>query len=155
MSTATPSDTVRRFGAAIRAATIIAVLGLAVAAPAVGAASGGPVKGATYKGLVGPGYPISFRVSSDGRSVESLAAGSEPECLPGPTTAPIYHFPTMAIKQGSFSGKTSKTAPKQSDVLEITGHFTGKTVSGKLTEKLKIKSIPGCTNTQTFTATAK
>jgi hypothetical protein len=136
-------------------AIAIAALGLAVMVPAVYAASASPVKGATYSGSVGPGYPLSFRVSANGRSVDSLAAGSEPECVPGPVSAPVYHFPTMAIKGDSFSGDTSKTGPTQSMTLEITGHFAGKTVSGKVVEKLKIKSLPSCTNTLTFTATAK
>lgn len=133
----------------------MAVLALAVIAPAVDATSTGPVKGAKYTGSVGPGYPISFRVSPNGTSVDSLAAGSEPECVPGPTIAPVYHFPTMTIKGDSFSGKTSQAQSKQSMELEITGHFSGKTATGKIVEKLKIKSLNSCTNSQVFTATAK
>ncbi len=145
----------RRLVGVRRSAVAIAALGLAAMAPAVYAASAGPVKDATYSGSVGPGYPLSFRVSANGRSVDSLAAGSEPECVPGPATAPVYHFPKMAIKGDSFSGDTSKTEPTQSLTLEITGHFAGKTASGKIVEKLKIKSLSSCTHTLTFTATAK
>jgi hypothetical protein len=157
MSTATPTDAPRRRGGLHKAAAIVTMLGLAVAfaVPALGAMSGGPVKGAKYKGAVGPGYPLSFHVSANGRSVESLAAGIESTCVPGPPTAPVYHFPTMAIKSGSFSGEISKTAAKQAEVFEITGHFTGKTVSGKLVEKLKIKSLHTCLTTLDYTATAK
>jgi hypothetical protein len=148
------TNVVKRIAAPRRPAAIIAVLGLAIAAPVVVAASSGPVRGATYTGSVGPGYPLSFHVSANGRSVESLSAGSESTCLPGPPVAPVYHFPTMSIRDGSFSGRTSESQGKQHDVLKISGHFTGKTVSGTLVERISLPSITDCTTTLDLTATA-
>jgi hypothetical protein len=149
-----PTGVVPRFCSVPRLVVFAAVLALAIAAPAVGASSG-PVKGASYKGLVGPGYPLSFRVSPNGKSLESLAAGFESTCVPGPSIAPVYRFPTIAVKGDSFSGETSKHAPKQSFTLAISGHFSGRTASGKIVEKLKIKSLHTCVTTMVFTATAK
>jgi hypothetical protein len=121
-----------------------------------GAAAGGPVKNGRYKGEVGPGWPISFRVSADGTKVEQLVAAFDAGCNGGASTeAPKFHFSSLEIRDGRFSGHTSDSfGTKVSDVLHISGSFAGRTVTGKISDTSNIASLPSCTETSPFTATA-
>lgn len=68
----------------------------------------GPVRNGRYEGVVGPGWPISFHVSADGTKVEQLVAAFDAGCNGGaPTVAPKFHFSSLEIRDGRFSGRTS------------------------------------------------
>jgi hypothetical protein len=136
-------------------ALAVTVVALAVT-PAL-AAGGGPVKGARYTGSSGPGYPMSFRVSADGKAVDDLVVAYESTCQPGAgDVAPKFHFPTLAITHGKFSGTSTDNFGKgESDKVHISGSFSGRDASGPVTDLAHIKSLPNCTDHSGFTAKAK
>lgn len=119
-------------------------------------AAGGQVEGAKYTGTVGPGYPVSFLVSPDGSSVEDLAVGIEATCQPGAgSIAPVYDFKKLAITSGAFSGSVfAQHGETVSDSVRISGTFFGRTAVGEVTDLSHIKSLPDCTESEPFTATA-
>ncbi len=137
---------------------IAALVSLACAvATASAAGSKGPVKGAKYSGFVGPGFPMSFRVAANGQDVDHLVVSFLETCSPGGgTVAPKFHFKTLKIRGGKFSGSSTdhfgKTA---SDVLKINGTFDGHKATGTVRDKSHVKSLPNCSQTEPFTATAK
>jgi hypothetical protein len=143
----------------ITSARLVAVtLALAVAPTvAMAATGGGPVRGAHYKGTVGPGYPVTFHVSANGKHVTDLVVAFEETCNgAGPPAAPKFHFKTLTIKAGKFTGSsTEHYGPKASDALHITGHFDGRKAMGKVSDRSKITSLPTCTETEPFTAKVK
>jgi hypothetical protein len=141
----------RRIALAVALAALASVPVLALAA------GGGPVKGAKYSGSIGPGYPMSFKVSANGRDVDSLVVAFEETCSPGAgSVAPKYHYPTLAITGGKFSGTSTDSFGKTvSDRLQISGSFSGRDASGKVKDFSHIKSLPNCTQTEPFTAKAK
>ena len=114
------------------------------------------MKGARYSGAVGPGYPISFRVAADGDSVEKLSVSIEATCQPGAgSTAPVYDFGTLKISAGTFAGSVfSQNGSTDSDTIRITATFFGATAVGQVSDLSHIKSLPDCTVTEPFTATA-
>lgn len=127
------------------------------AATAFAAGSKPPVKGAKYSGLVGPGYRMSFDVSANGQHVDHLVVAFEETCSPGAgSVAPKFHFATLKIDHDKFSGSSTdhfgKTVP---DVLKVRGTFNGHKATGNVTDKSHIKSLPNCSQTEPFTATAK
>jgi hypothetical protein len=139
----------------------ISVIGAVIAAalaptPAV-AAGGGPVKGGRYAGLVGPGYPISFRISAKGTTVEDLVVGFEETCNGAAgDTAPLFHFKALVISGGKFTGSsTDRFGKTASDALRISGSFNGRKAIGKVSDLSKIKSLPSCTQSEPFIAKAK
>jgi hypothetical protein len=119
-------------------------------------AAGGQVEDAKYAGTVGPGYPISFRVSANGDELDGLAVSIEATCQPGAgNVAPVYDFKALRIKSGTFSGSLlAQHGPTVSDLVRINGTFFGRTVVGEVTDLSHIKSLPDCTNSEPFTATA-
>jgi len=121
------------------------------------AAGGGPVKNAKYSGSVGPGYPMTFKVSASGKTVDDLVVAFEETCSPGAgSVAPKFHYGTLAITGGKFSGtSTDQFGKTVSDRLHISGSFSGRDASGKVTDLAKIKSLPNCTQTEPFTAKVK
>jgi hypothetical protein len=121
------------------------------------AASGGPVKGTKYSGSVGPGYPMSFKVSANGKEVDALVVAFEETCSPGAgSVAPKFHYDTLAINGGKFSGTSTDHFGKTvSDKLHISGSFSGRDVTGKVTDLSHIKSLPNCTQTEPFTGKAR
>lgn len=121
------------------------------------AAGGGAVKGARYSGTVGPGYPMSFKVSANGAEVTDLVVAFEETCNGAAgSIPPKFHFGTLAIRSGRFSGRdTDHFGSKVSDGLHITGSFRGRKATGKVSDTSKIKSLPTCTQTEPFTAKAK
>jgi hypothetical protein len=141
----------------IRVGAAVLVSLACVAATASAAGSKGPVKGAKYSGTVGPGYRMSFRVSANGQDVDHLVVSYLETCSPGVgSIAPKFHFGTLKIKQGKFSGSASHGLGKTvSDVLKIKGTFDGRKASGTVTDKSHIKSLPNCSQTSPFTVTAK
>jgi hypothetical protein len=120
-------------------------------------AAGGQVKNARYSGSVGPGYPISFRVSTDGNELDDVAVGIEATCQPGAgAVAPVYDFKALRITAGTFSGSIfAQHGPTVSDSVRISGTFFGRTAVGQVTDLAHIKSLPDCTDSEPFTATAK
>jgi hypothetical protein len=136
---------------------IAAVVALVVVPALAAAAGGGPVKGGRYSGLVGPGYPISFRISAQGSAVEDLVVGFDETCNGAPAeTAPLFHFKTLAISGGKFSGSSTDHFGKTvSDALHISGSFSGRVANGKVSDLSKIKSLPNCTQSEPFTAKVK
>ena len=118
---------------------------------------GGQSHHTKYSGTVGPGFPISFRVSSNGKDVHNLAVAFNETCTPGAgSVAPVFHFGTLAIKSGTFSGTLNSGAGSTvSQTLHITGTFFGRTASGQVSDTVRITSLPSCTETLSFTAKAK
>lgn len=134
-------------------AILLLAVGVSVAA---GAGSGRPVKKGHYTGTVGPGWPISFSVSSDGKKVEHLVAGFDAGCNgPAGDTPTMFHFGALAIHKGSFSGKAlDNLGKKVSETLRLTGSFSGRTARGSVSDTSHITSLPNCTESSPFTATA-
>jgi len=139
------------------ASLAVALLALASLPIVALAAGGGPVKGARYSGSVGPGYPMSFKVSADGKAVDDLVVAYDETCSPGAgDEAPKFHYNTLSIKNGKFSGESTDHFGKTvSDALHISGSFSGRDATGKVSDLSKIKSLPNCTQTEPFTAKAK
>ena len=100
---------------------------------------------------------MSFRVSSNGQNVDGLVVSFLETCSPGAgSVAPKFHYGTLTIKHGKFSGSSTDHFGKTtSDVLKIDGTFDGSKASGTVTDKSHIKSLPNCHQTEPFTATAK
>jgi len=141
-----------------RFSALAVTLLMLVGAPVIAiAASGGPVKGGKYKGSIGPGYPMSFKVSTNGKAVDHLVVAFLETCSPGAgSVAPKFHFDTLAIQARKFSGTSTDHFGKTvSDRLHISGAFSGREASGNVTDLSKIKSLPNCTQKEPFTATAK
>ena len=99
---------------------------------------------------------MHFRVSSNGQNVEHLVVSYEETCSPGAgSTPPKFHYPTLRIEHGKFSGSSTDHFGKTvSDVLRIDGTFKGGKATGTVTDKSHIKSLPNCHETSPFTATA-
>ena len=120
-------------------------------------AAGGQAKNTSYSGTVGPGYPISFHVSTDGDELDDLAVGIEATCQPGAgDVAPVYGFKALRISSGTFSGSVfEQHGPTVSDLVRISGTIFGRTAVGHVTDLSHIKSLPDCTESESFTATAR
>jgi hypothetical protein len=144
---------------AARRAALLAAVMLAGGCPAVAlaASAGGPVKGARYAGYIGPGYPMSFRVSANGDAVVDLVVAFDETCSAGAgNTAPKFDYGTLAIKHGGFSGNTiDHFGTTVSDSLRITGHFSSREATGKVTDLATIKSLGSCTQSEPFIAKVK
>jgi hypothetical protein len=136
--------------------TVMATIVLGMSATAV-ATGNRPVKDGHYVGSVGPGWPISFQVSADGKTVEHLVAGFDEGCNGPAADAPaMFHFGPLPIRNGSFSGHaTDNFGKKVSDALRITGSVSGRTAKGKVSDTSHITSLPNCTESSGFTATAR
>jgi hypothetical protein len=143
---------VARRATACAAVSLILVLVLGTAA--VAASAGQPIKGGHYHGSVGPGWPLHFSVSKDGKTVESLVAGFDPGCAGGaPNVAPLFHFAPLAIHDGGFSGTTTRHfGSTVTQTVHFVGHFDGHKASGKVTDRLVITSLKPCTEPADFTA---
>jgi hypothetical protein len=142
-----------------RIASLAVALAASAGSPVLAVASdgGGSVKSGDYSGTVGPGYPISFRVSANGAAVEGLVVGFDETCNGAPSlTAPLFHFKTLQIKAGKFSGASVDRFGKTvSDALRISGSFSGHQAMGKVTDESKIKSLRSCSQSEPFTAKSK
>ncbi len=141
-----------------RLITLFAALLVLASSPVLAvAASGGAAKSGRYSGLVGPGYPISFKVSANGTTITDLVVGFDESCNGAPAeTAPLFHFKALAIRAGKFAGaSTDHFGSTASDALRISGSFSGGEATGKLTDTSKIKSLGSCTESEPFTAKVK
>ena len=121
-------------------------------------ASGGQAHHTKYSGTSGAGFPLSFRVSANGKTVEDLVVHYEVTTCGGApgNSPPAYHFGALAIKSGTFSGSvTSRSGNKESVSLRITGRFFGRVATGTVTATEHITSLPTCTESVGFTAKAK
>ncbi len=121
-------------------------------------AGGGQVDHAKYSGVIGPGYPINFRVSADGTAVDGLVLKYDvTTCGTAPSnTAPTYDFKTLEIKSGSFTGNsTDHFGPGDSVSLRISGTFFGRVATGRVTATQHITSLPTCTESEDFAAKAR
>jgi hypothetical protein len=106
----------------LKRVAIAAVACAAAAAPAVAIADSGPKAGAEYSGSIGPGYPIHFKVSRDGKTIHALSVDFEATCLPGAgSVAPAFPFNTLTIKHGAFAGDSSLTTPGSSMSIRLEG----------------------------------
>jgi hypothetical protein len=135
----------------------IAALACAVApAVAVAIADSGPKAGAEYSGSIGPGYPIHFKVSRSGKTIDDLSVHFEATCLPGAgDVAPSFPFKTLAIKDRAFAGDSSITTPGSSMSVRLEGSFDGTEATGKAIGRESIKSLGSCKQTEPFTAHVK
>ncbi len=112
----------------------------------------------TITGLAKSGFPISFRVSANGKAVDSLVLHYEVTTCGGSpgNSPPAYRFNALAIKSGSFSGSaTGRFGPGDFVLLRISGTFFGRVATGKVTATQHLRSFPTCTETEDFTANAK
>jgi hypothetical protein len=143
----------------IARAPVIALSVALALAPAVALAStsSGPVKGAHYKGASGPGYPLTFQISGNGKQVTHLVVAFEETCNGSAgDVPPKFDFPTLTISHGKFHGSsTDHFGKKVSQGLHIKGHFSGRKATGTVSDTSKIKSLPTCTETTPFSAKVK
>jgi hypothetical protein len=120
---------------------------------------GGEVHHAKYSGAIGPGYPINFRVSANGKAVVGLVLHYELTTCPGGgagNKAGAFHFKTLKIKSGSFTGaSTDHFGSGDSFMLRISGTFFGRVATGHVTGTQRITGVPTCTESEDFTAKAK
>jgi hypothetical protein len=130
---------------------------LALSALPVLALAAGRVKDGSYSGSVGPGYPLSFKVTGQGTEVEDLVLGLIASCNGAPPdVAPLFHFGPLKLKDDKFSGSTSRAfGSTATDDVHISGTFGGEDVSGKVTVDQSIKSLGSCSEPDTFKAKLK
>jgi hypothetical protein len=123
-------------------------------------ASGGQVHGTKYSGTIPPGFPINFRVSANGTAVDGLVVAFEDTaCLgggAGPGPAPKFHFKTLQIKSGSFSGTVTRHfGSGASDLVRVSGTFFGRVAAGQVSDTQRITGVLTCTDTGDFTVKAR
>jgi hypothetical protein len=124
--------------------------------PAVAIADSGPKAGAEYSGSIGPGYPIRFKVSRNGKTIHALSVHFEATCLPGAgNVAPVFPFKTLAIKDGAFAGDSRLTTPGSSMSIRLEGSFDGTEATGKVIGRESIKSLGSCKQTEPFNVHVK
>jgi hypothetical protein len=135
-----------------RAVSLVALC-LAALVVAAGAAAGSPRDGA-YRGVVGPGYPLHFSVSDNGKLVSGLVLSFDETCNGAPgLTPPVFRFPAAAIMGDSFSAATTDHfGSTASDALRIAGRLSDGKATGEVTSVSAIKSLKSCTETEPFSA---
>ncbi len=108
-----------------------------------------------YSGFVGP-FTISFEVSSGGKTITHLVTSFNGATLCSvPTAAISVGFPTLAVRDGDFTGSTSLNPPSHIvEYFSISGKFTAPTrASGTVHEHFTVTSLPPCHASDTFTVT--
>jgi hypothetical protein len=132
------------------------LLGAVLLAASAAGASGG-VKSGSYVGEVGPGYKVTFDINASGTAIDTLVVSFDETCNGAPADIPpLFHFGTLSINGGSFSGaSTDHFGKKVSDALRIKGTVHGDTVKGSVTSKSYIKSLGTCDETEPFSAQLK
>jgi hypothetical protein len=116
---------------------------------------GGQVRGAQYAGTIGPGFPISFHVSADGRTVAGLVLNFDHTCGQAHRSS-TYRFGGLTIRGSSFSGASiDHFGPKASDSLRVSGTFFGRVAVGQVTGTRHLTRLRRCTLSDGFTATAR
>lgn len=133
-------------------AVIAGILLLSVGAVAIAAA---PKKGARYVGTSGPGFPLHFKVSKDGKSVQKMVFRFEPTCQSGAgSTSAKFKFGSRPIRGGKFSGfSVEHRGPTETLTLQVKGQFeSGGTASGTEVATSQVKSLGKCKEPSAFTA---
>ncbi len=136
----------------LRFITSLTVILLILVGAAALAAS--PKKGARYVGTIGPGYPVHFRVSKDGKSVDRLVARFTATCQGVAGGSAKFTYGSRPIRGGKFSGfSVAHLGPTVTLTLAIKGHFgPGGLASGGVTATSRIKSLGKCKQSEAFTA---
>jgi hypothetical protein len=119
--------------------------------------AGGEVKDLKYSGSSGPGYPISFRVSGRGKSVDDLVVLFDETCTPGAGNSDeTFRFGPVKIVAGHFSTSTDTVGSAgTTESLSVKGEFFGRTAVGTVSDHVTITSLTPCTETVPFMATGK
>jgi hypothetical protein len=115
-----------------------------------------PSGGTAYSGTIGPGYLITFNVSPHATTVNDLVIAYDETCNGSPSdVAPTFRFKTLVISSGEFSGSTTESfGPTVSDTVHIDGTFSGGVAAGQVSDTSRIASLPTCTQSSPFVATA-
>jgi len=150
-------DVTLRQGWTAKSCVAMAVLVVSSVLPLATASAGtDKVTNGTYSGEVGPGYPMKFDVTSRSQVVDLVVSFDETCNGAPPDVAPKFHYKTLAISEGTFSGATSlEFGTTASDDLAIKGTFSGDKVKGAVTSRSFIKSLGTCTEVEPFTAELK
>ncbi len=133
---------------------LAAFTGSAYSALASGKGSPAPRPG-TYSGF-DAADTISFKVSANGKMITGLSSTFNPAADCGiPTNGQHERFPTLKIKKGHFKGSTSVNRGAE-EHFAIRGRFVTPTeATGKISGNLKIRSLPPCSASTTFTVKRK
>jgi hypothetical protein len=119
--------------------------------------AGGEVKDLKYSGSSGPGYPLSFRVSGNGKSVDDLVVLFDETCTPGAGNSDeTFKFGPVRIVSGRFSTSVDTVGGAGTkESLSVKGEFFGRTAVGTVSDHVTITSLTPCTETVSFMATGK
>lgn len=147
MQQSTPIAPGRR-GVALAIALLLALAAATVADLSAGgsALAAGSL---SYKGKTSQKRPISFTVS--GTTVTRLTFTIVDKC-PGKHIVYVHdsHFPTMPVTNRSFGGKFTAKPPSVATVT-VSGHVSGRTVSGTLTDRSRnVQTRRICSGKATF-----
>jgi hypothetical protein len=118
---------------------------------------GGEVKDLKYSGSSGPGFPLSFRVSGSGKSVDDLVVLFDETCTPGAGNSDeTFKFGPVRIVSGRFSTSADTVGGAGTEQsLSAKGEFFGRTAVGTVTDHVTITSLTPCTETVPLMATGK
>lgn len=108
-----------------------------------------------YSGFVGP-FTIGFEVPAGGQKITHLVTTFNGATLCSvPTSAISIGFPTLAVRDGGFTGSTSLNPPSHIvDYFSISGKFTTPTrASGTVHEHFTVTSLPPCHASDAFAVT--
>jgi hypothetical protein len=119
--------------------------------------AGGEVKDLKYSGSSGPGYPISFRVSGNGKSVDDLVVLFDETCTPGAGNSDdTFRFGPVRVVSGRFSTSADTVGSAGTEEsLSVKGEFFGRTAVGTVSDHVTITSLTPCTEAVPFMATGK
>lgn len=119
--------------------------------------AGGEVKDLKYSGSSGPGYPLSFRVSGNGKFVDDLVVLFDETCTPGAGNSDeTFKFGRVRIVSGRFSTSADTVGGAGTEEsLSVKGEFFGRTAVGTVSDHVTITSLTPCTETVPFMATGK
>ncbi len=119
--------------------------------------AGGEIKGLKYSGSSGPGFPLSFRVSGSGKSVDDLVVRFDETCTPGAGNSDeTFKFGPVKIVAGHFSTSTDTVGSAGSvESLSVKGEFFGRTAVGTVSDHVTITSLTPCTETVPFMAAGR
>ncbi len=119
--------------------------------------AGGEVKNLKYSGSSGPGFPLRFRVSGNGKFVDNLVVLFDETCTPGAGNSDAtFKFARVKIVAGHFSTPTDTIGGGGvTESLSVKGEFFGRTAVGTVSDHVTITSLTPCTETVPFMATGK
>ncbi len=140
--------------AVVLVAIFAAFTGSAYSALASG--KGAPVpKPGTYSGFDAVDT-ISFKVSTDGKTITGLSSTFNPAADCGiPASGQHERFPTLKIMNGHFKGSIAPTG-EADEHFAIRGKFVTPTeAKGRISGNLHVRSLPPCSASTTFTVKRK